>query len=94
MLLTTWDSSLGPAQPLPQKQPAGRSRGCSLAGPIATGGAGQERDGPEACWEGQPQLAGDTGGTGSAGDFTEETITQDKTKPKLYCSLEGINARK
>ena len=49
--------------------------GRSLAGPIATGGAGQERDRPEACWEGQPQLAGDIGGTGSAGDLTEETIT-------------------
>lgn len=88
MLLTQWDSSLGPAQPLPQEQPAGRRRG------RGAGGGGQEREGPEACWEGQPQLAGDIGGTGSAGDFTEETTTQDKTKPKLYCSLGGINARK
>lgn len=61
MLLTTWDSSLGPAQPLPQEQPAGRSGvggARSLVGLITPGGAGQKPDGPSLAGKGSPSLQG------------------------------------
>ena len=66
---------------------SGGGAGHSLAGPITPGGAGQEL---EPCWEGQPQLAGDIGRTGSAGDFTEETITQTKQNQNFIVPSKGL----
>lgn len=45
---------------------------------------------PEPCWEGQPQLAGDIGRIESAGDFTEETITQTKQNQNFIVPSEGL----
>ena len=90
MLLTTWDGSLGPAQPLPQEQPAGRS---GVGGGAQPGGSHH----PWGCRTGTRALLGRAAPAcrgywqkESAGDFTEETITQTKQNQNFIVPSKGL----